>query len=240
MSTDPLVLMVEVDRATQRVLDAVAGLDDSVVTTRSLLPGWSRGQVLTHLARNADSYVRLLTWASTGEHTPQYRDMAERDLEIEAGAGRPIAEQLGDLRDSAARLADAVAAMPTGAWSAVVRTISGRDRPAAQLIWGRLRELEVHHVDLNIGYTFTDWTDAFAQRLLREVATDLARHHGAEPMTLRAPELGHDLAIGETAGAPVITGPAHTLAAWLTGRSDGKDLTVTPDGRPLPLTPNWM
>ena len=31
----------------------------------SALPGWTRAHVLTHLARNADAMVNLLTWART-------------------------------------------------------------------------------------------------------------------------------------------------------------------------------
>jgi maleylpyruvate isomerase len=32
----------------------------------SALPGWSRAHVLTHVARNADAMINLLTWARTG------------------------------------------------------------------------------------------------------------------------------------------------------------------------------
>jgi hypothetical protein len=46
---------------------------------------------------------------------------------------------------------------------------------AAMLPWARLREVEVHHVDLDAGYTPEDWSDAFALRLLREIVT------GAKP-----------------------------------------------------------
>ncbi|MET0910545.1 MAG: maleylpyruvate isomerase N-terminal domain-containing protein, partial [Ilumatobacteraceae bacterium] len=38
----------------------------------SLLPGWTRGHVLTHIARNADSFVRLLEAAGRGEVVTQY------------------------------------------------------------------------------------------------------------------------------------------------------------------------
>jgi maleylpyruvate isomerase len=58
--------------ATQRLQDTVAGLTDQQAREPSLLPGWSRGHVLTHLARNADSLRNLLIWARTGVETPQY------------------------------------------------------------------------------------------------------------------------------------------------------------------------
>jgi maleylpyruvate isomerase len=37
---------------------------------------------------------------------------------------------------------------------------------------------------------------------------------------------------------PVIGGPTKSLAAWLAGRADGADLTVSPDGE-LPVPARW-
>ena len=37
----------------------------------------------------------------------------------------------------------------------------------------------------------------------------------------------------------MVSGPAYALAGWLTGRSPGDGLTVTPAG-PLPALPDWM
>ena len=50
----------------QAVERAAAELDPGQVAGPSRLPGWSRGHVLSHLARNADALVNLLTWARTG------------------------------------------------------------------------------------------------------------------------------------------------------------------------------
>ena len=55
MTADPLVLIAEVDRATARLLATARTLDDDAVRAPSPLPGWTRGHVLTHVARNADS-----------------------------------------------------------------------------------------------------------------------------------------------------------------------------------------
>jgi hypothetical protein len=38
----------------------------------SLLPGWTRGHVLSHLARNAEGGTRLLGWARTGVPSYEY------------------------------------------------------------------------------------------------------------------------------------------------------------------------
>lgn len=236
VTVDPLVLGAEVDQATERLLATAAALDDAALAQPSLLPGWTRGHVLAHLARNADSYVNLLTSARTGQVIPPYASDEARAAGIEAGAGRPLAEQLDDLRAAAERFQEAVAAMPPEAWSVSVPTHRG-PRVAATAMWGRLREVEVHHVDLDAGYAPADWSDAFGHRLLHEVARDLAKQDGAPPLLLRPAGTGHPLTIGT--GSPEVTGSAQELAAWLTGRSAGTGLTVTPPGA-LPALPRWM
>ncbi|MFI9641580.1 maleylpyruvate isomerase family mycothiol-dependent enzyme [Micromonospora sp. NPDC051925] len=239
MTTDPLLLTGEVDDATVRLLHTAAGLDAAAVTAPSLLPGWTRGHVLTHLARNADGFVNLLTAARTGEPIPMYTSTAARDADITAGAARPPAEHLADLRRCADRFAEAVAAMPVEAWSATVQTRRGPWK-AAMLVWGRLRELEVHHVDLATGYRPADWPPTFAQHLLHEVAGGLAGRPDAPALVLRPADGNRpELVVGDPAGAPLVAGPAAELAAWLIGRSSGDVLTVTPNG-PLPTPPEWI
>jgi hypothetical protein len=50
-----------------RLLAALAPLTDDGARRRSRLPGWTVGHVLTHLARNADSHLRMLEAARRGE-----------------------------------------------------------------------------------------------------------------------------------------------------------------------------
>ncbi|SBT44352.1 maleylpyruvate isomerase family mycothiol-dependent enzyme [Micromonospora auratinigra] len=238
MTGDPLLLTGELDAATDRLLRSVAAFGPADAAGPSLLPGWTRGHVLTHLARNADAFVNLLTAARTGEDIPMYASPQARTADIEAGAGRSPAELLDDLRAGSARFAAAVEAMPVEAWAATVQTRRG-PWPAATLVWGRLREVEVHHVDLAAGYRPADWPDAFAQRLLHEVTTGLAADPGAPAMVLRFDGVRHEIVVGDPEGAPTVTGPAPELAAWLIGRSAGEVLTVTPDG-PLPTPPEWI
>jgi maleylpyruvate isomerase len=76
---------------------AAGGLDPARLAGPSRLPGWTRGHVLSHLARNADALVNLLTWARTGAEARMYASPAERTDGIEAGAGRALPEQLADL-----------------------------------------------------------------------------------------------------------------------------------------------
>ncbi|WP_444948240.1 maleylpyruvate isomerase family mycothiol-dependent enzyme [Micromonospora ureilytica] len=238
MTTDPLLLMGEVDTATSRLLRTAASFDAADLAAASLLPGWTRGHVLAHLARNADGFVNLLTAARTGEALPMYASLEARTADIEAGSNRPPAAHVDDLRRTADLFSEAVAAMPAEAWAATVQARKG-PWPAALLVWGRLREIEVHHLDLAADYQAADWSETFAHRLLREAAS----HHATGPtppsVVLRLDGNGHEVVIGERVGAPIVAGPAPDLAAWLIGRADGAPLSVTPDG-PLPTPPEWI
>jgi maleylpyruvate isomerase len=239
VTADPLVLMAEVDRATDRLVQTVSVLAGDDATLPSTLPGWTRGHVITHVARNADAMVNLLTWARTGTPLPAYPSTAARDADIEAGAERTLDELLADLRASAGRFAEAVAAMPAQAWSATVQLRSGAEVSAATLPWHRLREVEVHHVDLAAAYRPEDWPAAFTQRLLLDAAATLGARAQTPAMVLHATDLGREVKVGEPGGTLTVSGPAHALAAWLTGRRDGSRLTVTQD-QPLPALPQWM
>ncbi|MFI6757679.1 maleylpyruvate isomerase family mycothiol-dependent enzyme [Micromonospora sp. NPDC050417] len=238
MTVDPLVLSAEVDRATERLLRTAGTLDATALAAPSRLPGWSRGHVLAHLARSADALVNLLTGARTGRDIPAYASVAAREAEIVAGAGRPVDEHLDDLRGSAKRFAEACAAMPAERWATVVHSHRG-DRVAAILVWTRLRELEVHHVDLGAGYDTVDWPEGFGQRVLHEAATDLGQRADVPPLVLRPTDTGRTLTVGAPGHGPTVSGPVHTLAGWLIGRCAGAGLTVTPTG-PLPTPPDWM
>jgi maleylpyruvate isomerase len=48
-----------IQEATGRLLATAAALTDAQAREPSLLPGWTRGHVLTHIARNADGMVNL-------------------------------------------------------------------------------------------------------------------------------------------------------------------------------------
>ena len=230
---DPLVLMTDVDDATARLLRTAEDLDPGAVGRPSLLPGWTVGHVLTHVARNADAYTNLLTWARTGVETPAYATPTARMRDIEAGAGRPLREQIADIRAAHERFADAGAAMPAEAWTF---HLPSTGQSAAAVPWARLREVEVHHVDLDAGYTPADWSDAFALRVLREIVAGYATD--GPSLVLRPHGVEHPLTVGDAESAPVVSGPARSIAAWRAGRADGSDLTVSPDGG-LPTPPRW-
>lgn len=202
MTADPLVLVAELDRATDRLLSTARTLDD--LSAPSLCDGWTRGHVLSHVSRNADGHVNLVRWATTGVETPMYPSASARDEGIEAGAYRSLDEQLTDLETSATALRDAMAAMPAAAWTAQIRFMSG-PASAARLAWNRLCEVEIHHVDLAAGYGPADWPESFSARLL---------HESAVPPGVHGPD--HAVAawlIGRSDGSD-LTGPLPSVPAW--------------------------
>lgn len=236
MLADPLGLAEDVDAATARLIDTVHRLDDEAVRAPSLLPGWTRGHVLTHIARNADGACNLLTWARTGVETPQYESTARRNADIEAGAGRTLREHAADVAATGERLRAAILEMPPEAWTVVVRWTSGAESPSARVVWSRLREVEVHHVDLDAGYSAAEWPEAFTLRMATSLARDFGDRVDGPRVVIRSPEVGHDLPIGPDVTEPVVSGPAWAAVTWLIGRSDGGGLTVEPAGS-LPRVP---
>ena len=86
--------------AHQRLLASLENLTDAQCRQDSLLPNWSRGHVLTHLARNADSHVNLLQSAVRGEVGKQYPSIEKRNADIESGSSRNASELVVDLRVS--------------------------------------------------------------------------------------------------------------------------------------------
>ena len=88
--------------AHRRLFATIRSIDEATVRQPSRLPGWTVGHLLTHLARNADSHVRMLLAAERGESVEQYAGGADqRAADIEAGAGRPRDALVTDVGQSA-------------------------------------------------------------------------------------------------------------------------------------------
>jgi maleylpyruvate isomerase len=237
-------LSAQLDVATRRLLQASTAVTDAQARQPSLLSGWSRGHLLTHIARNADGLRNLLVWARTGVETPQYASFEERDAGIAAGAGRPAGQLHADVAESAAAFAAEAARLAGTDWGAQVRGLRGPEHPAWYTLWRRLSEVEIHHVDLGTGYRPADWPDAFAGQSLARIAPSFT---GADcpRVTLHATDSGAAHEIGPAAAGPepdgprrTVSGPARDLLAWLVGRSDGAGLAASPAGPP-PGLPPW-
>jgi maleylpyruvate isomerase len=147
--------------AQARLMDRVAELTDDDVSTASHLPGWTVGHVLTHLARNADAHARRLVGSLRGLDVPKYGNGQEqRSAEIETGAHRSASDIIADLATSLSHLEEvftrcAAAGWPNGHF------LGGGDYGVAACPAHRLREVEMHHVDLGLRYTPLDWPDEY-------------------------------------------------------------------------------
>ncbi|HMJ78340.1 MAG TPA: maleylpyruvate isomerase N-terminal domain-containing protein [Iamia sp.] len=193
--------------ATAALLDSLAGLTDADAREPSLLPGWTVGHVLTHIARNADGVRGMIEAATRGDVVPMYPSVEARQEGIETGADRPAADLVADVRATAEGLDASWPAGGAPAWQGNGVTLAGL-LPVAEMPFRRWREIEVHRADLGLAFTWADWSAAYVEREL--------------PVALAGtPERTPD-------GRPVQVGgddPRHVLA-WLLGRADA------PAGRP--------
>jgi maleylpyruvate isomerase len=149
--------------ATARLLETIAGLTDEDARRPSLLPGWSIGHVLTHLARNADSVVRMVEGATRGESVWQYAE-GQREREIEEGSGRGADALVDDVRRSADAVARTWAATSDEVWATGVSRVRSGDCPLAVIPLRRWREVELHHADLGLSFTYADLSPAYIAR----------------------------------------------------------------------------
>jgi maleylpyruvate isomerase len=181
--------MAELSDVIRRVGDAHAALVDHLQAMTggpgadpvmpSLLPGWTRGHVLTHIARNADSFVRVLDAARRGEQVTQYEGGAEgRNADIEAGSTRDWDSLVADVGASARRLDEMFATQDR--WDLAMTNSAGETVAHTELPGMRLREVVVHHADLgDPGYTPADWPADYVREDLRRMEM---RYNARRPM----------------------------------------------------------
>ena len=126
--------------------------------------------------------------------------------------------------------------MPSSAWEFVLSWgTAGQRRAAREVLDARLREVAIHHVDLDAGYTAADWTPEFALVILRS-ALPAFEARGLTPCTLRPTDI--DAVVLANGGSDVeVSGPAYALTTWLLGRGSGAELTAS--GGALPIPPEW-
>ena len=214
-------------------------MGDEAFTAPSALAGWSRAHVLTHIARNADAMINLLTWARTGVPTPAYASDEQRVADIEAGARRAPDVIREDVVSSSDRLAQVAAAMPERAWAARVTNRQGTKIPATDIPWTRAREMWIHAVDLDVGASFTDIPGPMLTELISDVVDTLGVRPACPTLRLVATDQRRTWNLGEDSDPDEVRGPAAGLAAWLVGRSKGRDLR-TVDGHRPPAPPRWL
>ena len=191
-------------QAHQRLLATLQDLSDDDARRPSLLPDWSVGHVLSHLARNGVGTVRMLDAANRGGVVEMYEGgMESRAADIEAGASRPAKELVADVRSTLYRLEQQWASMSAEGWAGQGLSVFGLV-PIAEVPWRRWREVEVHHADLGLGFTSADWSAEYVRRELQRMGMLWASRR---PMGMT-----------ELPSAALAVSPHHRLA-WLFGRT---------------------
>ncbi len=224
----------DVRAATEALMRDIVGLTEEQVRAASLLPGWSRGHLLTHLARSADAMGNLVTSARTGVPIPAYPSPEFRAAGIEDGAGRPVGELLADLAATGERLLADIDTLSPEALNYPIH-LGSRDFAAAKLAFLRLREVAVHHVDLGLGFRTQDWPVSFVVPMLDDLAPVL-RDNGTQVAELVSDDVGTTWRVAGT--GTVLTGPATDLLAWVVGRAHTAALRA--DAGEIPPGPIWV
>ena len=212
----------QIDYATQRLLDNARIIPQAELRTPSLLPGWSRAQVLAHVARGADAMRNLLIAARSGQDRAAYASAQAPDAGIARGAAMSAKDLMADLADSAMALRTIVKQLPDLAWQVRVQVLDSVPFPAAELLTLRLVEVELHHCDLAVRYGPADWPPAFAAMELPEPMRSQRQDRLTYPPA--SPE-----AMSRFSGRPP--------APWKPGqRLAGSWLGTGDDSRPLPAS----
>jgi len=227
--------------AAQRLTRTVDGFHGDDWTRPSLLPGWSRAHVVAHLALNAEGMARALRGLIADDEEDEPRSMYDSDQKRDSDIADLATADPSELRDrllgGTTLLDDAMAALPANTWEGrIERTPGGRTMQTASLPGMRLREVEIHHVDLDAGYSTADWSPEFAELLLDAMSRrDATAAFEVKPLDSdRTWLFGNDDA---EYPVPVVTGPAADLGWWLTGRPASE--TVSCSHGELPEIGAW-
>ena len=223
-----------IDAATARLLSTVARMDDVVVAQPSLLPGWDRAMVLKHLSANAFGLARVVEAATRGEVAELYPGgRGARDAEIEAGRGAKVTDLERELRQSSQLAMSVLRVAPDEVLQAPAVHYRMGEVQVGQLVVARLREVEVHHVDLAFGYSPSDWPSEWVLEEMDRAMVDLpSRLPKGVAVALAATDTDQHWVAG-SGEAVELDGTVGELFAWVTGRG------VTVGGRRAPELGPW-
>ena len=212
--------------ASQRLVRSVDRLTGDDWEAPSLLPGWSRAHVAAHLALNGEGLAGVLRGEVEHESVPMYESQDARDDDIEKLAGSDRAEIRERLLASTVTFPEALQAVPPDVWEGrFERTRGGPTLPLRAAPLMRVREIEIHHVDLDVGYSPDDWPPLFAEELVDGM---LKRQQPDSAFLVRPLDTDRTWEVGEPGDDPVIvTGPVAHVAWWLTGRTPSEQVSCS-------------
>jgi len=222
--------------ATESLLLTVRGFTEADVRRPSLLPGWSRAHVLSHLAGNAEGGTRLLEGVVSGVPGWEYRDLESRAADIEIGSHALADVLVARVEATAQRFGDACEKLLPEQWAIPVTWTTGHQNAAREVVTSRLFEVEIHHVDLATGRTVDDWPDDLAATVFDAVVAAFTTRADFPTMTLHVEDHSDTRTFGDSSSPLVVSGTRTDVLTWLLGRSNGHTLRVA-DGRSVPWIP---
>ena len=89
-----------------------------------------------------------------------------REKDIETGSTFSRDDLLSDLTSSCRELEAAWEGLDDDLWEFLVQ-VAPAPRPLVEVLFRRLREVEVHHVDLDVSYVASNWPEAYVEGELR-------------------------------------------------------------------------
>jgi maleylpyruvate isomerase len=217
-------------RETDMFLATVESLADNEMEVPSLCEGWTRADVIAHVASNGRALVKLIDWATSGEERPLYASSEARSQEIAALAALPREELIGELRESARNFAEQAQRL-SGELVATEVQVNGTAVPATSIVALRIAEVVVHHHDLDTAWTIEEADPDSLLNALEAVVRSL-RAKGVPGMALVTEERD-EWVIGD--GGLRVISDREGLLLWL-ARGDAEHVDV--DG-PLPVLPSW-
>jgi maleylpyruvate isomerase len=183
-------------RANRSFVAAVAPLSDVELASPSLLPSYSRRHVVARVINKTEAHVLLFGGPPAGEVRRLHPEGHDADRAAHQGAARARSDLYAALERSFIELEGAGDALDDTMWESLGIMTAG-PRTMADIAGHHLRNVEVHHVDLDVGYLPSDWPGLF-------VETELIR---------RLPALADRADHAD-------------LLAWLLGRGPAPELTT--------------
>jgi maleylpyruvate isomerase len=232
----PLTHLTELAAAEACLAADLAGRDQSWASYPSGLPGWSRAHVVAHLVGNADGLVNLATWAASGHETPMYPSADARAADIGRRAAQPWDDLAREVSASSTRLEAALTALHEPVAARNLRLGSGAPVSVVDLAAIRIREIEIHRVDLAAEYQPVDWSGPFTGRTLDQLTPFFRNQRSVGVQVLRSVDTGTGWVVSDH--GPDLIGTEADLLAWLIGRPHGP--LHTSDASPVPDAPIWV
>ncbi len=219
-------LRIRKREATQSLLGDTIRLGDDQWQEPSVLPGWTRAHVASHVARNAEAFTDAIEALLAGRPHPLYPSRSRADEEIEVGSRRTGLDLQIDLDTTAGRLNAAFDALDASGISMTLELTERLRVPADWWVVARLSEIVLHHVDLHCGLSI-DAIDADVARWLLGWELFRGRGDAALPPVEVASDSGVHGRVGPLDRRPIgtVSGTDALLVGWLSGRGEATGLS---------------